>query len=265
MKRCKKLIEVMCMSIIFSGIIILICESSRFSYIRDFIKQNIIFFDGKKNVIENICIGIFASSLISLIGYIHEYRNEERNLKLEVIRIFKIIYFKYYELIGDKNIKDIRDMFLKDEIINKISYCDIEYKKFFSKKDDIYIIAIDIMKWTELYYTNVFCIYAALCEIEKCIDSVKESMEDISTWEEKDLVDKFLYENKEVLSKLQKDYDDILEEMNKRINYYLKIKRELDYDKMVQIKNRFGILDGIEAAFLGNINYIEEVWKNIEK
>lgn len=280
MKRSKKLIQIMCISILLSGAIIFMCESTYFSCIRIFIKQNIIFFNGKKNVIENICIGIFASSIIALIGYILEYKNEKSIMKLKIIRVFKIVYFEYYKSIGIDNIKDIREKFMKDEIISEISYCDIEYDKILNKKDDMYMTAIKIMKWTEMYYTNMFCIYAALCEIQESINSINNKMEEQKKWEEiwkkkweeicgrqweEKAEEEYLRNSQESLSILQKCYDDILEEMNKRLKENLEIKRKKDCNEMVDIKNKFGILDDQAAAFLGNISYIQEVWQDIGK
>lgn len=255
----------MCISILISGIIIFMCESNCFLHIRIFIKQYITFFDGKKAVIENICIGIFASSLIALIGYIPEYKNEKSSLKLEIIKTFKNIYFEYYELIGNDNIKDIKEKFMKDEVISRISYCSIEYGKDLFKRDDVYSKAIKIMKWIELYYTNIFCVYVALCEIEKYINIIKSDMIEIEKLEDKDLIDKYLHDSQEKLSDLQKIYDDILTEMNRRIKDNLKEKKNMDCNEMIEIKNKFGILDDGVAVILGNIGYIQEVWQNIGK
>ncbi len=174
MKRCKRLIEIMIMSILISAMIIFMCENSYFLVVRNFVKQNINFFAGKKDVIENIFIGILASSLIALIGYILEYKNEKVSLHLKIISTFKIIYSRYYKLIGDKNIESIRNKYLQDEVINEIALCDMEYKRFFNKKKDFYRIAIEIMKWTELYYTNIFQAYSALSQIEEFIKSIKK-------------------------------------------------------------------------------------------
>lgn len=263
MKKCKNLIGIMCISILLSGIIIFMCESSFFLHIRIFIKQYIAFFDGKKAVIENICIGIFASSLIALIGYIFEYKNEKSSLKLEIIKTFKNVYFEYYELIGDNNINDIREKFMKDDVISRISYCSIEYGKDLFKKNDVYSKAIGIMKWTELYYTNLFCVYAALCEIKKYIYIIKNDMKEVEKWEDKDLIDQYLHDNQGRLSDLKKCYDDILAEMKRRINDNLKEKKKKDCNEMIEIKNKFGILDDGAVEFVGNICYIREVWKEI--
>lgn len=164
----------MLISILLSGIIIAMCESNCLSLFRKFIKRNIIFFDGKKSVIENIFIGIFASSLIALIGYIFEYMDEEKRLKLEIISTFKGVYYKYYNLIGDTNIKDIIEKYIMDDVIIKANQCDIEYKKIFSKKADIYNEAIEIMRWVDLYYSNIYSKYSSLYLIEGFIDKIKK-------------------------------------------------------------------------------------------
>lgn len=241
------------------------CESNLFLHIRTLIKQHIVFFDGKKAIIENICIGIFASSLIALIGYNFEYRNEKRSLKLEIIKTFKKIYFEYYELIGSDNIKDIREKFMKDEVISRISYCSNDYGEGSFKRNDVYIEAIKIMKWTELYYTTIFCVYAALCKINEYIDMIKRDMKRAEQWECKDLADQYLYDSQRNLSDLQKCYDDILNEMNRRIKDGLEEKKKRDCNEMIEIKSKFGILDDETAVILGNIGYIQETWFNIKK
>lgn len=255
----------MFVSILLSGTIIFMCESNYFLQIRIFLKEYIIFFNGKKAVIENIFIGIFASSLIALIGYVLENKNEKSSLKLEIIKTFKNFYFEYYEIIGNENIKDIRERFMRDEIISKISYCSVQYKKVFLKRDDIYLKAIRIMKWAELYYTNIFCLYAALCEIEKDINKIKKHKKEVEEWKEKGLTVQLLHDSQGILSVLQKDYDNILAEINKRIKDNLKEKKKKDCGEMIEIKYKFGILDDKVAAFLWGIGYIQETRQNIGK
>lgn len=270
MRKSRRLIISMMISIFISSTVIFLCESRSCENIRYLIKQYVVFFDGKKSMIENIFIGIFGSSVISLIGYIFEYNVEKRQMHLKIIYLFRIIYLRYYKSIGTENIESIREKFLQDEVFNEISCCCMEYKRFFSRRDNIYMTAIGIMKWTELYYTNIFCIYSALKEIEDNIKQLYTNIEEMELWKEKDLADKDIADkgidsSKKTLLVLEECHKDILNEYNNTINSALETKKEIDNKKINKIKQEFGILDDVMAAFYGSAGYINRVWKGVEK
>lgn len=255
----------MIMSIFISGIIIFLCESKGCENIRSLIKEYMTFFDGKKSMIENIFIGILGSSIISLIGFIYEYNVEKRKMYLKIIALFRIIYFRYYKTLGIDDIKDIKEKFLQDESVIEISYCSVEYERFFFMRDDIYKSAIEVMKWLELQYICMFSIHSVAKEIENYVEQVSTRIEEMEEWEMNGLTEKAIEDSKKTLCALEEQYKDVLDEFNNIVNCALESKKEMDNKKVVKIKNEFGIFDDRIAAFWGNRQYVERVWKDIEK
>ena len=140
MRKCKQLVKSMIITIFLSLIIILLCEGEQFGNIRVFVVQKLKFFSGKRESVENIFIGIFGSSIVTLIGYILEYFQSIKILKKDVESCYMDIRYKLFPYIDGNNVKFIYKI-RKDEILVKMREIAKDYKVIL----DFYLWLIDLI------------------------------------------------------------------------------------------------------------------------
>lgn len=114
MEKSKQIIAKTRNIIVITVISIIILESNSFSFLRNFVSSYIIFFQGKRTLISNICLGILGSAILTFVCEHDEYKSTKRKLEGDILSVYRkwnkemepqtlerIEDIKYVNLIGE--------------------------------------------------------------------------------------------------------------------------------------------------------------------
>lgn len=119
MRKCRRLVNCMVIAILLSSIIIFLCECEQFENI------NLL---GERESIKNIFIGIFGSSVVSLIGYILDYFQVIKNIREDVEFCYMNVRTELFTYIDGKN-KEMLLKIRKSDMLLQMREISGDYKK----------------------------------------------------------------------------------------------------------------------------------------
>lgn len=151
MKRIKQLIEIMFISILISFSVILLLELGVFAEVRRAFVQKIVWFQGKREIICNIFIGILGSSIIALIGYIIDYFYELKEGRENIINLYRRARLEIIPIIGLESDEYINEVETQKDIIQKIEKMLEDYMKRLQRYNKLLQT-----KWLQEKKVNIF-------------------------------------------------------------------------------------------------------------
>ncbi len=229
MKRIKDVLRKLLLIMLLSVIAVILLEFENLQILRYEIKSIFPFLSGKRTLLSNIFLGIFASAFCMYIGEVVNLKHTKNDLKLEIQQVFDEIWVKLRFKAGAYKQDYIRNSQIIIQYQDKIRHLCKEYS---SKLDNYYLI---------VYYLDAIVLfYKAIYENEymknsnyrmykeyidrllKAFDGDLKKMYSISVTDEKAMKVRITFEktiNKQI------DYEN---EMNRNTDYYIEEIKKIE-------------------------------------
>lgn len=127
MKKCVNLIISMFVSMILSLLVIFMIETQHLEPFREFIFYYIPYLSGKGQIISNIFIGIFGSSLVTLIGYLFELLSAVKSSHTTLVENYRTVRILLIPNLGKESYDDIYNITVNKNIMSELKYSIEDY------------------------------------------------------------------------------------------------------------------------------------------
>lgn len=236
----RKLILVMLLSVV--AVILLECENLQI--LRSEIKSILPFLDGKRALLSNIFLGIFASAFCMFIGEVVNLKHTKKDLKKEIQQVFDEMWIKLRFKNGIHRQNYVRNSQIIIQYQDKIRHL---YKEYTSKLDNEYLIIYSlnsIVAYYKAIYENEYMRNSNYRIYKEYIDMVLKSFDgDLKKMYSLSVTDEKTMEVRTTFEKV----------INEQINYEKERDSSTDnyIEKIKEIEETLEKLYNIQAKTIG--------------